>query len=150
MRDYHVLSYAEYLRSDSGLWRIMADYMYSCNEIGKHQADEILGRYYNIHQLKDGVRTYQVTRAYRRLPAFPCFWSLLPLRPLCPPSHLLLSWRRTSPLIEGKTFVGSYVQCVEIWSTVPVPPQLPLMMEMRPLLLLPDSQWWDSVTNKQS
>lgn len=44
MRDYHVLSYAEYLRSDSGLWRIMADYMYSCNEIGKHQADEILVR----------------------------------------------------------------------------------------------------------
>ena len=66
------------------------------------------------------------------LPAFPCFSSLLPLRPLCPPSHLLLSWRRTSPLVEGKTFIEPHVQCVEIWSVVP--PQLPLMMENAPIV----------------
>lgn len=39
-----MLSYAAYLRSDAGLWRVVADYMYSCNEVGKQQADEVLMR----------------------------------------------------------------------------------------------------------
>jgi len=36
--------YAEYLHSDPALWRITVDYMYSCGEVGKLQADEILLR----------------------------------------------------------------------------------------------------------
>lgn len=44
LRDHYVLSYAKSLRSDSSLWRIMAGYMYSCDETGKCQADEMLVR----------------------------------------------------------------------------------------------------------
>lgn len=44
MRDQHILSYAEYLRADPGLWRITVEYMYSCSEVGKQRADEILLR----------------------------------------------------------------------------------------------------------
>lgn len=43
-RDYHILAYAEYLHSDPALWRITVDYMYSCGEVGKQQADEVLLR----------------------------------------------------------------------------------------------------------
>ncbi|KAF8074701.1 nucleoporin Nup85-like protein [Lyophyllum atratum] len=44
LRDYYILMYAEYLHSDPALWRITVDYMYSCGEVGKLQADEILLR----------------------------------------------------------------------------------------------------------
>jgi nuclear pore complex protein Nup85 len=44
MRDQHILAYAEYLHSDPFLWRITVDYMYSCGEVGKQQADQILLR----------------------------------------------------------------------------------------------------------
>ncbi|PPR01778.1 hypothetical protein CVT24_001801 [Panaeolus cyanescens] len=44
IRDRHVLEYAEYLHSDPALWRITVDYMYSCKDIGKSRADEILLR----------------------------------------------------------------------------------------------------------
>ncbi|KAF5383546.1 hypothetical protein D9615_003741 [Tricholomella constricta] len=44
LRDFHILKYADYLHSDPALWRITVDYMYSCGEIGKLQADEILLR----------------------------------------------------------------------------------------------------------
>ncbi|KAG6841451.1 hypothetical protein C0991_010876 [Blastosporella zonata] len=44
LRDHHILKYAEYLHSDPALWRITVDYMYSCGDIGKFQADEILLR----------------------------------------------------------------------------------------------------------
>jgi nuclear pore complex protein Nup85 len=44
MRDQHILAYAEYLRSDPALWRVAVDYMYTCGEVGKQQADEILLR----------------------------------------------------------------------------------------------------------
>lgn len=44
MRDHHILSYAEYLHSDPALWRIAVDYMYSCGDVGKQQADEVLLR----------------------------------------------------------------------------------------------------------
>lgn len=44
LRDYHILTYADYLRSDAALWRVTVDYMYSCDEIGKQQADEVLVR----------------------------------------------------------------------------------------------------------
>ncbi|KAG5641793.1 hypothetical protein DXG03_004179 [Asterophora parasitica] len=44
LRDYHILQYADYLHSDPALWRITVDYMYSCGESGKLQADEILLR----------------------------------------------------------------------------------------------------------
>ncbi|PFH51019.1 hypothetical protein AMATHDRAFT_59952 [Amanita thiersii Skay4041] len=44
MRDQYILSYAGYLHADPGLWRITVDYMYSCANIGKARADEILLR----------------------------------------------------------------------------------------------------------
>lgn len=44
LRDYHILAYTDYLRSDAGLWRVVVDYMYSCDDIGKQQADEVLLR----------------------------------------------------------------------------------------------------------
>ncbi|OCB86404.1 hypothetical protein A7U60_g6522 [Sanghuangporus baumii] len=44
IRDYYVLSYAEYLHSDPGLWRLTVDYLYTCSEIGMEMADEILMR----------------------------------------------------------------------------------------------------------
>ncbi|KAF9461545.1 nucleoporin Nup85-like protein [Collybia nuda] len=43
-RDHHILAYAQYLHSDPALWRITVDYMYSCDEVGKQQADEVLLR----------------------------------------------------------------------------------------------------------
>lgn len=43
-RDRFVLEYAEYLHSDPALWRITVDYMYTCNDIGKARADEVLLR----------------------------------------------------------------------------------------------------------
>jgi nuclear pore complex protein Nup85 len=43
-RDQHILAYAEYLHSDPFIWRITVDYMYSCGEVGKQQADQILLR----------------------------------------------------------------------------------------------------------
>lgn len=43
-RDQYILAYAEYLHSDPFLWRITVDYMYSCEEVGKQRADEILLR----------------------------------------------------------------------------------------------------------
>ncbi|KAF8646884.1 hypothetical protein AX16_007062 [Volvariella volvacea WC 439] len=44
LRDQYVLAYAEYLHSDYTLWRLTVDYMYSCSEIGKRRADEVLLR----------------------------------------------------------------------------------------------------------
>ena len=44
LREQYILSYADYLRSDPALWRITVDYMYSCGDVGKSQADEILLR----------------------------------------------------------------------------------------------------------
>ncbi|KAG5720185.1 Nuclear pore complex protein Nup85 [Termitomyces sp. T112] len=44
LRDYYILEYAGYLHSDPALWRVMVDYMYSCGDVGKLQADEVLLR----------------------------------------------------------------------------------------------------------
>ncbi|KAI0083750.1 Nup85 nucleoporin-domain-containing protein [Irpex rosettiformis] len=44
LRQQYILSYAEYLHSDPGLWRITADYMCSCGDIGKEMADQVLMR----------------------------------------------------------------------------------------------------------
>ncbi|KAG6898316.1 hypothetical protein C0992_011907 [Termitomyces sp. T32_za158] len=44
LRDFHILEYAEYLHSDPALWRVTVDYMYSCGDMGKLQADECLLR----------------------------------------------------------------------------------------------------------
>ncbi|KAJ7793463.1 nucleoporin Nup85-like protein [Mycena olivaceomarginata] len=44
IRDQFVLAYAEYLYSDPALWRITVDYMYSCGDVGKERADEVLIR----------------------------------------------------------------------------------------------------------
>ena len=43
-REQYILSYADYLHSDPALWRITVDYMYSCGDVGKSRADEILLR----------------------------------------------------------------------------------------------------------
>ncbi|EJD50257.1 hypothetical protein AURDEDRAFT_160791 [Auricularia subglabra TFB-10046 SS5] len=42
VRDYLVLAYAEYLRSDPHLWRLTVDYMYTCGPSGELMADQIL------------------------------------------------------------------------------------------------------------
>lgn len=44
LRDEYILSYADYLHSDPALWRITVEYMYSCANIGKGRADEVLLR----------------------------------------------------------------------------------------------------------
>ncbi|TRM65397.1 nucleoporin Nup85-like protein [Schizophyllum amplum] len=41
-RDTHILAYADYMHSDTTLWRQCVDYMYSCCEQGKTRADEVL------------------------------------------------------------------------------------------------------------
>lgn len=57
-RDYHILSYAEYLHSDPALWRITVDYMYSCGDVGKEQADEVLLRVpLRLHEKPEPART---------------------------------------------------------------------------------------------
>ncbi|KDR68007.1 hypothetical protein GALMADRAFT_79171 [Galerina marginata CBS 339.88] len=58
LRDQHTLSYADYLHSDSALWRITVDYMYSCGEIGQRRADEVLLRVpLRLHEQKsDQIR----------------------------------------------------------------------------------------------
>ncbi|KAJ8594775.1 hypothetical protein M405DRAFT_857859 [Rhizopogon salebrosus TDB-379] len=42
IRDFYVLSYAQYLHADPALWRITVAYMFSCGEIGVRSADEVL------------------------------------------------------------------------------------------------------------
>lgn len=42
VRDYLVLAYADYLRSDPHLWRLTVDYMYTCGPSGELMADQIL------------------------------------------------------------------------------------------------------------
>lgn len=44
IRQHYILSYAEYLRSDPGLWRIAVEYMCSCGILGQERADEVLVR----------------------------------------------------------------------------------------------------------
>ncbi|EIW58253.1 uncharacterized protein TRAVEDRAFT_123029 [Trametes versicolor FP-101664 SS1] len=44
LRQHHVLGYAEYLHTDPALWRITVDYMYSCGEVGREMADQVLMR----------------------------------------------------------------------------------------------------------
>ncbi|KAI0343020.1 hypothetical protein BDW22DRAFT_1329132 [Trametopsis cervina] len=44
LRQQYVLSYAEYLHSDPGLWRLTVDYLCSCGDIGKEMADQVLMR----------------------------------------------------------------------------------------------------------
>ncbi|KAJ8520283.1 hypothetical protein ONZ45_g2879 [Pleurotus djamor] len=44
IRDYYVLSYADSLHADASLWRLTVDYMYSCGDVGRSRADEILLR----------------------------------------------------------------------------------------------------------
>ena len=44
LREQYILSYADYLHSDPALWRITVDYMYSCGDVGKSRADEVLLR----------------------------------------------------------------------------------------------------------
>ncbi|EGN95218.1 hypothetical protein SERLA73DRAFT_187558 [Serpula lacrymans var. lacrymans S7.3] len=44
IREYYVLSYAQYLHSDPALWRLTVAYMCSSGRIGLHSADEILIR----------------------------------------------------------------------------------------------------------
>lgn len=43
-RDQYTLSYAEYLHSDTALWRITVAYLCSCGDIGKETADQIILR----------------------------------------------------------------------------------------------------------
>ncbi|KAJ8482613.1 hypothetical protein ONZ51_g5233 [Trametes cubensis] len=44
LRQHYILAYAEYLRTDPSLWRITVDYMYSCGEVGRGMADQVLMR----------------------------------------------------------------------------------------------------------
>jgi hypothetical protein len=44
LRQQYVLTYADYLRSDAGLWRIAVSYMGVCGEIGLQRMDEVLLR----------------------------------------------------------------------------------------------------------
>ncbi|KAF8842387.1 hypothetical protein BDN67DRAFT_899400 [Paxillus ammoniavirescens] len=44
VRDYYVLTYAQYLHADPALWRITVAYMFSCGKIGARTADEVLVR----------------------------------------------------------------------------------------------------------
>ncbi|KAK2465707.1 hypothetical protein APHAL10511_002251 [Amanita phalloides] len=43
-RDQNILAYAEYLHSNPGLWRMTVNYMYTCGDVGKGMADQILLR----------------------------------------------------------------------------------------------------------
>ncbi|KAF7969294.1 hypothetical protein HWV62_22433 [Athelia sp. TMB] len=43
-RGNYTLAYAEYLQSDSALWRITVAYLCSCGDIGKQRADEVILR----------------------------------------------------------------------------------------------------------
>ncbi|KAI9062477.1 hypothetical protein FKP32DRAFT_1686414 [Trametes sanguinea] len=44
LRQHYILSYAEYLRTDPALWRITVDYLYSCGNVGREMADQVLMR----------------------------------------------------------------------------------------------------------
>jgi nuclear pore complex protein Nup85 len=44
LRDQYTLEYADYLHSDSALWRITVVYLCSCGNIGKERADEVILR----------------------------------------------------------------------------------------------------------
>lgn len=44
LRQWYILAYAEYLRTDPGLWRLTVDYLCSCGDTGKEMADEVLIR----------------------------------------------------------------------------------------------------------
>lgn len=42
VREHYVVAYADYLRSDPGLWRLTVDYLCTCGDIGKEMADVVL------------------------------------------------------------------------------------------------------------
>ena len=44
VRDFYIVSYAEYLQTDPALWRLTVSYLSTCGEIGKGMADEVLLR----------------------------------------------------------------------------------------------------------
>ena len=44
IRDQYVINYADYLHSDSGLWRLTVDYLCTCGDVGREIADEVLTR----------------------------------------------------------------------------------------------------------
>ena len=44
VRDTYVLTYASYLQSDPGLWRLTVDYLCTCGDVGKEMADQVLLR----------------------------------------------------------------------------------------------------------
>ncbi|KAI0630839.1 Nup85 nucleoporin-domain-containing protein [Trametes polyzona] len=44
LRQHYVSSYAEYLRTDPALWRITVEYWYSCGDVGREMADQVLLR----------------------------------------------------------------------------------------------------------
>jgi nuclear pore complex protein Nup85 len=41
-RETLILEYAEYTRSDPGLWRLSKEYFYSCGPIGQERGDQVL------------------------------------------------------------------------------------------------------------
>ncbi|KAI0832142.1 Nup85 nucleoporin-domain-containing protein [Trametes gibbosa] len=43
-RQHYIIAYADYLRTDPALWRITVDYMYSCGDVGRETADQVLLR----------------------------------------------------------------------------------------------------------
>ncbi len=64
LRDEYILSYADYLHSDPALWRITVDYMYSCANIGKSRADEVLLRVpLQLHEQTTDLRVDNRIRA---------------------------------------------------------------------------------------
>ncbi|EKM49160.1 uncharacterized protein PHACADRAFT_265769 [Phanerochaete carnosa HHB-10118-sp] len=44
LRQWYVVTYAEYLHTDPGLWRLTVGYLCYCGDIGKEMADEVLVR----------------------------------------------------------------------------------------------------------
>jgi nuclear pore complex protein Nup85 len=64
LRDEYILTYADYLHSDPALWRITVDYMYSCGEIGKCRADDILLRVpLRLHEQNSDIKVDSRIRA---------------------------------------------------------------------------------------
>lgn len=44
LRQWYIVTYAEYLHTDPGLWRLTVDYFCFCGDIGKEMADKVLVR----------------------------------------------------------------------------------------------------------
>jgi len=105
IRDQYVCSYAEYLHADPALWQINVEYLYSCGDVGKARADEILMRVpLRLTQQEETSGELIETGGVRRIKAGHVVGVLQKVNETCL-EHQREAVRRTICKIAAQTFI---------------------------------------------